>query len=145
VSTHSLRRALVIFRRFRDLVAALEALVNCLKDLVVIQRELGPALDRVEALELSRHHFEAEIEGKLLQADGKLKAAKNAEARERQLKRSYESHLLDPVDSDRQEVTEEGGVLPLHASPGEAEGVPAMHMGLASNDKAYALRAKWGR
>lgn len=113
-----------------------------LQQVVHLQSEAGPALKRLEALELSRHHFEAEIQGVLLQADGKLKAARNAEARERQLKRSYENQLLDPIDPDGEAAGE--GVLNVDAPASETEGVPAVHLALAPTGKAAAVRAKFG-
>lgn len=136
---------MLIFRGFRRLVEAIEALVNCLRDLASIQREAGPALERLDTLELSRHRFEAQVEGILLKAEGKLKAASNAEARERQLKRSYESHLLDPIVSDSQEGTEEGRVLPVDVAGSQEEGMQPLRVGLAPNSKAHAVRAKWYR
>lgn len=135
---------MTIFRDFRALVAALQDLVAVLEHGVEAQRELGPALDRLDALELSRHHFEAEIEGRLLQADGKLKAAKNAEARERQLKRSYENHLLDPINADGEEGTEPPAVLPVDAQAGEAERLHSLRLDVAPTGKALAVRAKFG-
>jgi len=136
---------MTIFRGFRRLFVAIEELGRALERLARIQEDAGPALDRVDALEISRHKFEAEIEGMLLRAEGKLKAASNAEARERQLKRSYEKHLLDPLDPDSQEGTEETALLPIHAAPGEAQGMSPLRLDLGPNNKAHAVRAKWGR
>ena len=137
---------------FRGLLAAFDAIASQLAaltasqvELAKIQQAMGPALDRLNALELSRHRFEAEMEGILLKADGKLKAASNAEARERQLKKSYERNLLDPLDTDGQEGTEERAeFLPVHAAPGEAQGMPPLHLDVAPNGKALAVRAKFG-
>ena len=134
---------LKVLSDFRRLVEAVLALVAVLRDLVQMQQDAGPALDRIDALELSRHQFEAECEGRLLQADGKLKAASNAEARERQLKRSYEK-LLDERDPDSEQGSEAGHPVPdVDAEGSEAPGVPPLRLDVAPNNKAVALGAKW--
>jgi len=136
-------RFLQVFRDFRSLLDALRALVSVLADLVEAQRELGPAVERLEALELSRHHFEAEISGMVLKAEGKLKAANNSEARERQLKKSYENRI-DPLDPDSQEAEEVGEtVYDLDVARGEEERLQALRLDVAPNSKANALRRKW--
>jgi len=108
------------------------------------QRELGPALDRLDALEISRHHFEAEIQGVLLKADGKLKAANNAEARERQLKKSYE-RFADPFpeEGDGSPSEAQEGVQQLDAAISEGERLQALRLDVAPNHKAHALNYKW--
>jgi len=135
------------FRRlpsaFHQLVQALVAIVEVLGELVRMERDAGSALERIGDLELSRHQFEAECAGKLLQADGKLKAAANAEQRERQLKRSYERQL-DPLDQDSEQGSEAGAILPIHAEASEAERLSAMRLDVAPSDKALAVRAKFG-
>jgi len=135
---------MTIFRDFRALVAAVRELVSVLEQAVQAHREIGPAVDRIGSLELSRHKFEAMMEGMLLKADGKLKAASNAEARERQLKRSYEKQLLDRFDSDGEQGAEEPAVLGYDAAAGEGERVPALRLDVAPNNKAAAVRAKFG-
>ena len=134
---------MTFFRGFRRLFEAIEELGRAIERLARIQEELGPALDRLNALELSRHHFEAECEGMLLKADGKLKAASSAEQRERQLKRANE-RLADPFDVDSKEGEEAGdAVRRFDAEAFPEKGVPAVRLGLATNNKAHALRAKW--
>jgi len=109
------------------------------------EKSLGPALDRLTALETSRHQFNAEIEGLLLRAEGKLKAAANAEARERQLKKHYEK-LADPFAENGDGSTTEAqeGVRQLDAAIGEGERLQALRLGVAPSNKALAQRAKWG-
>jgi len=136
-----------ILRDFRSLVEALvsavHALVIVLEDIVKVQRDAGPALDRLNAMELSRHQFEAECQGILLKADGKLKAAANAEARERQLKKSYERQL-DPLNPDSEEGPDHGTlVLDTDAPRGETQGMQPVRLGVETNTKAHAVRAKW--
>ena len=132
-----------MFRWFRRLVEVVERLAQSVEDLAGVQRSAGPAVDRLEALELSRHHFEAEVQGMLLKAEGKLKAASNAEARERQLKKSHESRLDSfPPDSQGGDE-EEHPVLPDDVAAGEAERLHSLRLGVAPNDKAHAVMAKW--
>ena len=132
-----------ILRDFRALIASVQQLVLVVQKLAEVQEQLGPGTERLEALELSRARFEAEVAGVLLKADGKLKAANNAEARERQLKKSYE-RIVDEGALEGEPAPEGGRIVgPLDAEPGEAEGVPPVRLDLAPNNKAYALRAKW--
>jgi len=109
------------------------------------EESLGPALDRLAALETSRHQFNAEIEGLLLRAEGKLKAALNAEARERTQRRAYESQL-DPFPENGEGAPSEAqeGVQQLDAAISEGERLQAMRLDVAPSNKALAQRAKWG-
>lgn len=136
-------RTFQVLLDFRSLVEAVQNLVLVLNQLLQVQREAGPALDRIAALEMTRHQFEAECQGLLLKAEGKEKAARNAEARERQLKRSYERDP-DPFSENGDEVAEAGrAILPVHAAGGEAEGMLPLRVGVAPDDKAAAVNAKW--
>ena len=135
---------MTIFPGFRRLLEALQGLTEALLALTKVQRQLGPALDRLEALERSRIHFEADVEGMLLKADGKLKAATSAEQRERQLKKAND-RLSDTFDPEGDtEPTPRGAVLGDDAAAGEAPGLPPLRLALASNDKAHAVKTKWG-
>jgi len=108
------------------------------------QQVLGDSIARLDELELSRARFEAEISGMVLKAEGKLKAANNSEARERQLKKSYESRI-DPLYAEGEESEGEGDpVLVDDVARGEDERLHAMRLDVAPNHKANALRAKWG-
>jgi hypothetical protein len=99
-------------------------------------------MERLNELELSRTRFEADIEGLLLKAEGKLKAAANAEARERSLKASYEK-LADPFDDDSDEVERE---LPEGYAPAsQTEELQPMYVDMAPNHKAAAINRKFGR
>ena len=132
-----------IFRGFRDLVEAIQALCDTLNGIARQQEELGPALERLNTLERTRHQFEAECEGMLLKADGKLKAANSAEQRERQLKKANE-RLSFEFDPAGEEGTERETVLADDVAGGEAPRVPAVRLVLATNDKTHAVRTKWG-
>jgi len=133
----------VIFQAFRRFYDAIKALTSSVDRLAQIQEDLGPAMDRLATLELSRHHFEAECQGMLLKADGKLKAAASAEARERQLKKAND-RLDDPFRADGEDGAAPAPVLPDDAAAGEAEGVRPVRLALATNNKAFAQRAKFG-
>ena len=141
-----------VLRPISRLVAALQGVTGELRavsvglaDLRVAYDKQGPAIERLEHLELSRHQFEAMCEGLLQKAEGKWRAANNAEARERANKKSYE-HLLDPLAEDgEQPETSRGPVLPDDAPPSEEDRLLGMRMALAStNPKALAQRAKFG-
>ena len=146
------RGQLTVFRPFRDFLAQLDGLGAELRglrvelsELCAVQKELGPARERMEQLETSRHQFEALCEGLLLKAEGKLRAANNAEARERANKRSYE-HLLDPLAEDGVEVLETtAGSVRLHDdASSEEERLQAMRLDVAPSNKTLAQRAKFG-
>ncbi len=141
-----------MFRPFRDLsdavvnlTAHVQEVRNALSALVTAQQALAPAKERLDNLELSRHQFEAKCEGMLLRAEGKLKAAANAEQRERQLKKSYE-HLLDPIDEIGVEPETAGRDRDSNndAAPSEEERVSALRLDVAPTDKTLAQRAKFG-
>ena len=136
------RRFLAVTERIED---ALSSLNNTLDKLCQAQRAHGPATERLEALELSRHQWEAECEGLLLKAEGKLRAANNAEARERALRKTYE-HLVDPFPEEGPQPEESvRDTLPLNdAPPGEAEGLPPVRLDVAPSNKTLAQRAKFG-
>jgi len=136
---------LAMFQGFRRLPEAISALTSALEDLAKIQRELGPARDRLDSLELHRHHFEAEMQAAVLKAESQYKAANASESRERQLKKANER--LTDTFSDEGEATEGAGTAVAvnpDAGEGPPEGVSPLHLVLAPNDKAHAVRTKWG-
>jgi len=133
-----------LFSGFSRLIAAILELASVVKELVEAQRQIAPATVRLDDLERDRHQFEALAEGLLLKAEGKLKAANNAEARERALKRSYEKNA-DPFDPDSDEGQGQGGVLPIHVAAGESERLSPVRVDVAPNNKAAAITAKWAR
>ncbi len=144
-------RPTTVLRTFRRLLAGLEGLqtaVNSLgyevSKLIQVQKEQGPSVERLEALELSRHQFEAMCEGLLQKAEGKLRAANNAEARERANKKSYE-HLLDPLAEDGEQSPAPDSHFGNDAPAGEAERLQALRLDVApTNPKTLAQRAKFG-
>ena len=141
-----------VLRPISRLVAALQSLRGTLQEvsvelsmLAAAQKEAGPAEARLEALELSRHQFEALCEGLLQKAEGKLRAANNAEARERANKKSYE-HLLDPLAEDglEPEAPARDPDRGYDVSPSEEKRLQAMPLDVAPSPKALAQRAKFG-
>ena len=130
-----------IFSGFSRLVAAIFDLTIAVRELVTAQEAIAPAVSRLDTLERQHHRFEAQCEGLLLKAEGKSKAANNAEARERSLKRSYEKNL--DIDLDGDESQGQGGVLPIHVAAGESERLSPVRLDVAPNNKAAAINAKW--
>jgi len=141
-----------VFRPFRDLLASLADLTIAIVDVCAqlrtigeLQESAGPATSRLDRLERDHHSFQAECEGLLMKAEGKLRAANNAEARERANKRSYE-HLLDPLD----EIGVESETATRHpdsgnnAPPSEAERLSALRLDVAPSPKELVKRAKFG-
>jgi len=132
------------FRRLpeviHDLNGSLLGVAALLGTLIDLQRENGPADERLEELERTRSMWEAQMEALMLKADSTLKSAANAESRSRTQLRHAEK-LTDPFDDDREEIQ---APLPVGDDPRvEAEGVLQVPLALAPNNKAYAVRAKW--
>lgn len=120
-------------------------LTDTLQNLTQVQRDAGPALARLEALELSRHQFEAEVQGALLEAKGKLKGALSSEARERHMRKQSERDA-DPFSEAGEEVAEAGRAVQRNdVEPGEAQQVQSMRSPLAPGPKEAALNHKFGR
>jgi len=129
-----------MFSTIRKLVEAVERLTKAVNRLWVVQDEALPSMKRLDALELSRAQFEADMNGLVMKAEGKLKAAANSEARERTMKKSYENEL-DPFDPEGEEVR---GDLPAgYVEAGEAEGLPPVRVDVETDYKTLALRAKF--
>jgi len=84
------------------------------------------------------------MEGLYLKAEGKLKAAANAEARERHQREAYEANF-DSVPEAGDPGTGKSPILPDDVEAGEAERLSSLHLGVASNDKTAALAHKFGR
>ena len=133
-----------IFRTFSRLLDAILLLAEAVETLAKAQTSATPAMDRLDALELSRHAFEAQMEGLFSKADGRFRAASNAEARERKLKESYEKDS-DPFPEGGEAGSGESPILPVDVAAGETERLSSLHLGVAPTDKTAALAHKFGR
>lgn len=122
-------------------VASLRQVVEGMDDLSELQRQRDPEEARIVELERSRARWEAEMEALLLRADSTFKGAANAEARARTMLRHHEK--LDPLDEAGEAAGEET-VRESDAPGGEAEALPPVRVVLATNNKAHAVRAKFG-
>ncbi len=129
-----------VLRDFRRAVEALEGIAVSLGEAVELQGDNEPALDRLDELERTRGLWEAEVEGLLQKAEGKLKAAANSEARERH-QRAKHGQGSDPFDDDRDEV--EAAVPAGDVEGGQEEDVHPVYLGLEKNSKDYARRLKF--
>jgi len=129
-----------VLHEIRRLPDALHRLTSTIQALADLQRETGPGEARLEELERSRAMWEAEIGALIVKAESSFKAARNAEERARGMAKAYEK--LDPF---REEVEEVETLLRQPDAPrSEEEGLLPVHLDLAPNNKAYALRSKWG-
>jgi len=132
-----LTRQVGVLREISKLPGAIHRLTVTLQTLAEAQRDHGPAEDRLEELERSRAMWEATVEGELLRALNKYKAAAAAEQRERKL-----SEKLDIFDE--QGAEEQAGIPPEYALAGEAEEVQPVRMDVAPlNSKDLARRLKF--
>jgi len=107
---------------------------------IEVQSQNGPSDERLDELERSRAHWEAQMEALILKADSTLKSASNAESRSRTMLRHAEK-LSDPLDLEGEEG--EDTVRSSDAPGGREEEVQALHLGLAPSRKEMALRAKF--
>jgi len=129
-----------MFSTFRALVLELQRLNGHLGALRELHSARAPSEDRLTALEQGRSLFEADMLGLLAKADGKLKAANNAESRERTMRKHHEE-LAGPFDP---EGDEERPTVPDGYAPGvEEEGVQPVYMDVAPTNKERALMAKF--
>jgi len=141
-----------MFKAFRRLLASIESMASGLILLEHVlariarqQEEFGPARERLDALELSRAKFEAEMSSLVLKAEGKFKAANNAEARERQLKKSNDRLAHDLAEDGDEDVSGEGRSNFLDdGARSEEERVQSVRVGVAMSNKSAAIAAKWG-
>lgn len=135
-----------ILKNFRRAVDALERLAATQAQAVKSQpseRRLEELEQLVARLELERARWEAEMDGVLMKAEGKLQAANNSESRTRTMKKAYEKEL-DPFDPDSEEI--ETAVPAGDVPTGQEEEMYGVRMGVAPrNSKALATRAKWLR
>lgn len=130
-----------VLQQFRSLVDAIELVAFRLGAIADRMDEAGPATERLEALETSRVRHEAEVEGILLKAQGKLKAASNAEARARTMLKHYEENF-DEGDSNSPDIQDR--VPYVDVGTGPEEGMPPLRLDLEEDDRSRLLRAKWG-
>ena len=125
----------------RELSKALLTVGGILEVASEVQAENGPALERLEELERSRAHWEAQIEAVLLKADSTLKSASNAEARSRTMLRHAEK-LSDPLDFEGEELP---AAVPEGDVPrGEEERLQPVRVGVEEiTAKEQRLRMKF--
>jgi len=130
-----------VLKDFRRATDALERIAAGLSGSLRAIQANEPSMERLMELERSRGLWEAEVEGILAKAEGKLKAAANAEARTRTMVKSYENEL-DPFDDEGGEI--EARVQEDDAEVSYQEEVLPLHPGMAvESKKAYATRMKF--
>lgn len=147
-----------MFRAIKQLPSMLERIAVTLEGLIEAVHglyELGSTdtslVARMDDMERRVGLVVADAEAKLLQAEGKLKAARAAEERERRLAESAARRS----DSDDDEFTEDeiaeayarAGVHLPNGQPGGDQGVLPLPSGVDARreGKARAIAAKWGR
>lgn len=102
---------------------------------------------RVEALELSRAVWEAEMEGLLLKAENQYKASAAADARARTKARNDED-IFGQSPEERPASVEPPPVARLperNVEAGPENGMSALQLGVEEDDKGAAYFMKWGR
>jgi len=143
-----------MFRSSRKLLEALYGINTTLEALAVAVHEArgvqpleGPLIDRLEALELSRAVWEAEMDGIFLKSQNQYKAAAASEARAR-TKAKNDEDLFEEGPPERTapvEAPPQSGVPERDASNGLEEGLHVLRMGMDDDTKEAAQIMKWGR
>ena len=127
--------------QIQGLAYVLGGVSKLLATLVDQQKQGGDAGTRLDALELSRAGWEAEMDAVLLKAQSTLKSAANAESRSRTMMNHAEK-LADPFTEEGDEIQE--GVPPEHVPFGAEEGVLDVPVDVAPlNSKALAAKLKF--
>jgi len=130
-----------VLKDFRRATDALERIATALNGALRSTQASTLPLERLQELERSRSLWEADVEGLLQKAEGKLRAAANAEARERTMKDFHEDDA-DPFPSDSPEI--EARLQDDDAEAVFTEQVLPVPVGMAAESrKAFALRMKY--
>ncbi len=128
------------------LVAVLNGIRNTLVDHARETTAGGNLLERVEALELSRVMWEAEVEGVAMKASSTLKAARSAEERTRSM--AGRTNGVDEVDSDGEAeiraAMEEYQLAQGDVEGGGEESLPALRDPVEIGSKEAAMAVKFG-
>lgn len=101
----------------------------------------GSLADRLDALELSRATWEAEVEAELTRADTRFKSARNAEERARALGKKHETDAdLFGDQGEAEPPAVPGGNVEIS----EAQGMQPLHLGMEEvSPKTHRLRYKF--
>jgi len=142
-----------MFQTLKDLSGTLGALVIELQAVrTTLSANLAtiagdePLRERVEALELSRATWEAEVDGVAMKAMSTLKAARSAEERTRSMLGKVDE--ADDGDSDGEaeilRALEAYRLSQGDVDHGEGEGVPSVRGNVEVDPKEAALMLKFG-
>ena len=132
---------MAILRDFRRIADSLERLASSVTAAASRQQTASALTERIEALERERALWEADVEGLLAKAEGKLKASLNAEARERTMQKRLADDF-DPFLAPGEEI--EATVPEGDAEAGDPEEVLPLHLGVETiTPKEQRLRMKF--
>ena len=132
---------MTVFRDFRRIADSLERLAAGQTRSVGLLEATNLLEERIAQGELGRAQFESDCEGLLMKAEGKLKAASNAEARERTMQKRLGDES-DPFLAAGEEI--EATVPAGDAAIGDTEEVLPLHMGVETiTPKEQRLRMKF--
>jgi chromosome segregation ATPase len=129
-------------RGLQALAEAVSALEQKLHEASQKADEAGPLKERIEALELSRHAFEAECEALWTKADARARVALNAEQRTRT---AVEATPDDDESGDELQAAYEAWRLQAgDADSGNAQGLLPLPADVGVHSKEAGLMAKFG-
>jgi len=130
-----------VLKDFRRSTDALERIAAGFAAAARRLEDTSSLTERIQDLERTRGLWEADVEGLLQKAEGKLKAAANAEARERTMQKAHQNES-DPFPDDSEEG--EAAIQESDVEAGYPEEVLPLRVGVETESKkAYAIRAKF--
>ena len=142
-----------MFRTLKDLSEAAQACVALLhqvgEQLATFQATPNPDLaQKIQDLEVSRATWEAEVEALILKAKGQYDSARNAEERQKTMKKAMNAEPEDGGVEGMEELAaayREAGLnfSPPHAQGGEGEELLPVPTSLAILAKMAPINAKW--
>lgn len=129
-----------ILRDFRRAADAIERVAATLMAAANRHEDTAALTARLDELERERTMWQADVEALLMKAEGKLKAAANAEARERTMQKRADD--IDPFSDPGEEI--QAPIQESDAALGYPEEVLPLRMDVApESKKASALRYKF--
>lgn len=136
------RSSRIALERLQGIYNALSRLTSAIEQSIQVASSGGDFEGRLEALELSRSKWEAEVEAEFLKAKAKYQAASNSEARARTQRAFYEK-VDDGDDPSAEGEYPPADFLPLpngeRGYPDEVHDLPVV----VETARQKALRAKF--
>lgn len=147
---HMFRTIKSLVRELARIADLVEGLIHSVHGLIQGDAEAGKLAERIDALERRVGLIVADAEAKLASAEGKLKAARASEERERRLAETRARNAEGDDDLSAEAIREAYAAAGLDFDDdgrSRENGVPAVptHVDARREGKAAAIAAKWNR